>query len=83
MGSLEDGDEEDWILTLIKVMFIGEDGIDSGGLTRFFFLCYLKQLLFLTKTFFSIKPELLAKKTYYLIGKALAKALNEFRSENK
>lgn len=38
---LEDGDEDDWKKP-ISILFIGEEGIDAGGLSREFFFTAFK-----------------------------------------
>lgn len=71
---LEDGDEQDWERPL-SIHFIGEEGIDAGGLTREFFSLLFKSTKVFEGNTFSVNPQLLDSKQYSLIGKAVAKAI--------
>ncbi|WAR15041.1 hypothetical protein MAR_005146 [Mya arenaria] len=71
MGQLMDSLDDYWMKP-IRMAFIGEKGVDAGGLTREFFT-----LLFKTTTvydadgFFTIDSQMLQQKKYCLLGKAI------------
>ncbi|WAR07778.1 UPL1-like protein, partial [Mya arenaria] len=71
---LEETELEDWNKTL-RVHFIGEEGVDAGGLQREFFSLLFKGSPVFEGNTFSFKPNLLDKKEYCLIGKAVATAI--------
>lgn len=71
---LEDGDEDDWKRP-ISILFIGEEGIDAGGLSREFFSLLFKTTKVFEGNTFSVDPQLLDSKHYRLIGKAVGKAI--------
>ena len=71
---LEESEDEDWNKS-IKVNFIGEEGVDSGGLFREFFTLLFRGTNVFEGNTFSFDPDLLAKKRYCLIGKAVATAI--------
>ncbi|XP_060078764.1 G2/M phase-specific E3 ubiquitin-protein ligase-like [Ylistrum balloti] len=74
LEQLEDGDEDDWNKP-ISIQFLGEEGIDAGGLSREFFSLLFKTSKVFEENTFSVNPQLLVKKQYCLIGKAVAKAI--------
>ncbi|XP_053404361.1 G2/M phase-specific E3 ubiquitin-protein ligase-like [Mercenaria mercenaria] len=64
----------DWDKT-IKIEFVGEEGIDVGGLSREFFTLLFKNGDIFENMSFHIDSELLEKKVYKTMGKAAARAL--------
>lgn len=71
---LEDGDEDDWKRP-ISILFIGEEGIDAGGLSTEFVSLLFKTTKVFEENTFSVDPHLLDSKHYRLIGKAVGKAI--------
>ncbi|XP_055958773.1 uncharacterized protein LOC126831591 [Patella vulgata] len=57
---------------LLNVIFIGEDGVDAGGLTREFFSLIFKHTPIFENSGFAINSTLLQNKTYKTIGKVVA-----------
>lgn len=74
MEQLEDASDEDWKHKL-KVEFIGEEGIDEGGLSREFFSLLFRISPCFDGNTFSFSSELLKKGHYRLLGKCVAYAL--------
>ena len=74
MENIEDAEEKDWNLPL-KVRFIGEEGVDAGGLSREFFSLFFRETPMLENNTFSVKPEFLNCRKYYILGRLVAKAL--------
>lgn len=70
---MSDASDEEWSQQL-RVTFVGEAGVDSGGLQRELF-----SLLFTSPHFhaggFSTSAKALAKREYFLLGKAAAYAI--------
>ena len=56
----------------LNVKFIGEEGVDGGGLTREFFTLLFEKTGVFEDDGFSYDADLLEKKEYNLIGKATA-----------
>ena len=71
---LEDADPADWLKKL-KVEFIGEEGIDCGGLLREFFSLLFKDGEEFEGNNFSVNSKLLDQKRYILAGKAVATSI--------
>ncbi|XP_078332486.1 uncharacterized protein LOC111101652 isoform X3 [Crassostrea virginica] len=71
---LEDADPADW-LKKPKVEFIGEEGIDCGGLLREFFSLLFKDGEEFEGNNFSVNSKLLDQKRYILAGKAVATSI--------
>ncbi|XP_061195286.1 uncharacterized protein LOC133203526 [Saccostrea echinata] len=71
---LEDADPDDWIKKP-KVEFIGEEGIDCGGLFREFFSLLFKDGEEFEGNNFSVNSKLLDQKRYMLAGKAVATSI--------
>ena len=70
MDQLSEAEPSDWFKPT-KVVFIGEEGVDHGGLSREFF-----SLLFATSPVFeeeslSLNPSFIENRTYELMGKAV------------
>lgn len=74
MEELNEAAEEDWEKPL-RVHFIGEEGIDSGGLRREFFTLLFKNTDIFEESSLRLDSNLLSKKQYKVIGKATALAL--------
>jgi len=74
MEQLDDGCEEDWGKKL-KIRFIGEEGIDEGGLSREFFTMLFRESQVFEDSLFSADADLLSKQHYKLMGKVTAMAL--------
>ncbi|XP_055955241.1 probable E3 ubiquitin-protein ligase HERC3 isoform X2 [Patella vulgata] len=55
---------------IINVIFIGEEGVDAGGLTREFFSLLFKQTPVFENGGFNVNSQLLSDKIYQIIGKA-------------
>lgn len=71
---LKFGKESDWLCP-IRVSFLGEEGLDNGGLRReFFTLLFNSSPVFDGKSF-TVNSEYLAEKQYTLLGKATALAV--------
>lgn len=71
---LDESSTEDWQRQL-KVKFVGEEGIDIGGLTReFFSLLFTNEELF-EHNGFHFDSQMMRKRIYFLLGKAIAMAL--------
>lgn len=67
MVEIEQAPDEEWKRKL-SVTFIGEEGLDSGGLTReFFTILYEKSPVF-ENSVFSFDAQLLDKRHYFLMG---------------
>jgi len=74
MQQLADADEGDWCKKL-KIQFIGEEGLDAGGLTREFFSMLFQQTPVFEDGLFSHHSHLLDEKAYHLLGRSTALAL--------
>ncbi|XP_052769819.1 uncharacterized protein LOC128209697 [Mya arenaria] len=74
MEELSNGNIKDWGKKL-NVKFIGEDGVDSGGLTREFFSLLFETSPVFEDNGFSYNADLLEKKHYQLMGKATSMAI--------
>ncbi|WAR27605.1 hypothetical protein MAR_013309 [Mya arenaria] len=74
MEELSNGIIKDWGEKL-NVKFIGEDGVDSGGLTREFFSLLFETCLVFEDNGFSYNADLLEKKHYQLMGRATSMAI--------
>ena len=74
MENLEEAEDDDWKLPL-RVTFIGEEGVDAGGLTRELFTLFFRETPLIDRNTFSLKPEYLDKRYYYILGRFVAKAL--------
>lgn len=74
MECLEEADERDWQLQF-NVIFVGEEGVDAGGLTREFFSLLFKTTGVFDNENFSVRADLLKKKTYHILGRITAKAI--------
>ncbi|KAK6166961.1 hypothetical protein SNE40_022186 [Patella caerulea] len=64
----------DWNCKL-NICFIGEEGLDSGGLGREFFSLFFKQTPLFDSGAFTVNSEYLEKKQYVLLGKIVAIAI--------
>ncbi|WAR10678.1 hypothetical protein MAR_035754 [Mya arenaria] len=74
MEELSNGNIKDWGKKL-NVKFIGEDGVDSGGLTREFFSLLFETSPVFEDNGFSYNADLLEKKHYQLMGRATSMAI--------
>ena len=75
MECLMDTEEIEWTMPL-RVIFIGEEGVDAGGLTREFFTLFFRTTpMFNSYKSFEVKPDYLEKQHYRVLGKLVAKAL--------
>ena len=74
MGCLEEADERNWQLQL-NVIFVREEGVDAGGLTREFFSLLFKTTGVFDNENFSVRADLLKKKTYHILGRITANAI--------
>jgi hypothetical protein len=74
MREIMDSLDEDW-RKRIKIRFIGEDGIDQGGLTREFFSLLFKETTAFEGHLMSVYSDMLEKQQYFYIGKITAMAL--------
>lgn len=61
LEQLEEADDSDWGKSP-RVEFIGEEGIDAGGLSREFFSLLFKATEVFEGNNFSVKPKLLDEK---------------------
>ncbi|XP_078341565.1 G2/M phase-specific E3 ubiquitin-protein ligase-like isoform X1 [Crassostrea virginica] len=59
----------------LNVIFVGEEGVDAGGLTRDFFSLLFKTTGVFDNENFSVRADLLKKKTYHILGRITAKAI--------
>lgn len=66
--------DSDWEKN-ISVKFVGEEGVDAGGLSREFYSLLFKNTDIFEKRTFRIDSILLQKKAYYAVGKAAARAI--------
>ena len=66
--------EEDWTKQL-RVRFLGEDGIDLGGLTKEFFSTLFKKIPLLKGPAFSVSASALIAVEYKPFGRAVAYGL--------
>ena len=69
MDELMDAEEKDWNKN-IRVCFIGEEGVDCGGLTREFFTLLFKQSPIFENGTFKVDAKLLAEKNIYVVWKS-------------
>ncbi|WAR15457.1 hypothetical protein MAR_005562, partial [Mya arenaria] len=60
---------------LMKIYFIGEEGLDAGGLTREFFILLFRNNDLFENGSFRLDSGLLEKKTYETMGRATARAI--------
>lgn len=74
MEQLEMLSNEEWERSF-RVKFIGEAGIDAGGLRREFFTLLFEKTDLLEGRSFQLKSDQLVNKNYRLLGKATAVAL--------
>lgn len=74
MEQLDEGSEDDW-KGCFRVNFIGEEGLDAGGLRREFFSLLFEKSDLLENNSFCLDAAKLAKKHYKLLGKATALAI--------
>jgi hypothetical protein len=75
LEQLQDCTEEDWHKP-VKVTFIGEEGIDAGGLLReFFTLVFDNMQVFNSNGCFCVDSQFLQDRRYFIIGKVTALAL--------
>lgn len=70
----QDAEDIDWKKRL-NIHFIGEEGVDSGGLTREFFSLFFEQSPLFEGGCFGLNSECLEKHHYNLMGKAIAMAI--------
>ncbi|ESO98490.1 hypothetical protein LOTGIDRAFT_174259 [Lottia gigantea] len=76
MDQFEEANEEDW-LKPIKVRFIGEEGIDAGGLTREFLSLLFKESPIFEDSVLSLNPQLLEDQHYLFMGRMTSIAILE------
>ena len=69
-----EAEEEDWKRNLV-IEFVGEEGVDTGGLRREFFSVLFKSSPVFDKGLFSHDSSLLDKKQYLYMGKLVAMAI--------
>lgn len=74
MREVEGAQEKDWSRG-IRVEFIGEEGIDSGGFGREFFSLLFRTSPVFEKGSFSMEANLLKKKHYFFLGRMTAMAI--------
>jgi hypothetical protein len=74
MEQLDEGSEDDW-KGCFRVNFIGEEGLDAGGLRREFFSLLFEKSDLLENNSFCLDAAKLAKKHYKLLGRATALAI--------
>jgi hypothetical protein len=74
MEMLTDGDEEDWSRKLL-VHFVGEQGLDAGGLRREFITLFCSQTSLLNSNTFSCSAKSLQNREYVTLGKLVAYGL--------
>lgn len=74
MQQLSESDEGDW-QKRISIQFIGEEGVDAGGLTREFFSLFFKQTSLFEDGSFSFNSEYIESMLYLLLGKVVARAI--------
>jgi hypothetical protein len=74
MEQLEDADQKD-LEKKPQVQFIGEEGLDCGGLLREFFSLLFKDTEVFDKNSFVVNSRLLDQKRYLLAGKAVATSI--------
>jgi hypothetical protein len=68
MAEMEQAPEEEWSRKL-AITFVGEDGVDAGGLSREFFSILFEQSPVFEDNLFSFDSSLLEKKQYYYMGR--------------
>ncbi|XP_060598120.1 uncharacterized protein LOC132751922 isoform X3 [Ruditapes philippinarum] len=74
MEQIEDATKDDWVKK-VKVRFIGEEGIDEGGLTREFFTLLFKHTPIFDSDMIHVSADLLSKDVYLKMGKMTGMAL--------
>ena len=74
MEQLSEGNESDW-QKKIAITFLGEEGLDVGGLTREFFTILFENSPVFEEDLLSLDSELLETQHYYLVGRAVVMAI--------
>lgn len=74
LAVFEDGEDQDWEKEIV-VKFVGEEGVDAGGLRRELFSLFFKQTDMIEDNTFSAFGVALKEERYTLLGKLLAMAL--------